>query len=255
MTIRVMVAEDERLVREELIYMLQQEEDLLLCPSAESGEQLLDLYEKYAPDVIFLDIHMPMLSGVDVAKKLSKENKALPLFVFITAYDDYALEAFEVEAVDYLLKPYDESRLKKALDRVRRRMSNALQPDSLISKKERDSSASIPATSKLLIDDGEKVVVLSPESIYYATRVDRFVEIHTENEFVQGKMTLQELEEKLKGFPFFRTHRSYLVNLDYIQEITPWFNGAYNLILKGENKTQIPVSRSAQKKLFKLLEQ
>ncbi|WP_313432399.1 LytR/AlgR family response regulator transcription factor [Siminovitchia terrae] len=253
MTIRVMVAEDERLVREELMYMLQQEKDLLLCPSAESGEQLLDLYEKYVPDVIFMDIHMPMLSGVDVAKKLSKEKAAPPLFVFITAYDDYALEAFEVEAVDYLLKPYDESRLKEALARIRRRMSNALQTDSL--KNEKESSASIPATSKLLIDDGEKVVVLSPGSIYYATRVDRFVEIHTENEFVQGKMTLQELEEKLKGFPFFRTHRSYLVNLDYIQEITPWFNGAYNLILKGAKKTQIPVSRSAQKKLFKLLEQ
>ncbi len=252
MTIRVMVAEDERLVREELIYMLQQEKDFLLCPSAESGEQLLELYEKFEPDVIFLDIHMPMMSGVDVAKKLTKDKENPPLFVFITAYDDYALEAFEVEAVDYLLKPYDESRLKEAADRIRRRLSSSSKS---VSPNEKNSTNSIPASSKLLIDDGEKVVVLSPESIYYATRVERFVEIHTADEFVQGKMTLQELEEKLKGFPFFRTHRSYLVNLDFIQEITPWFNGAYNLILKGEKKTRIPVSRSAQKKLFQLLGQ
>lgn len=255
MTIRVMVAEDERLVREELMYMLQQENDLLLCPSGESGEQLLELYEKYKPDVIFLDIHMPKLSGVDVAKKLAKEMDAPPLFVFITAYDDHALEAFEVEAVDYLLKPYDESRLKEALDRVRRRLFNSSPTEYFNEENNKISSESIPGAAKLLIDDGEKVVVLSPESIYYATRVDRFVEIHTANEFVQGKMTLQELEEKLKGFPFFRTHRSYLVNLDFIQEITPWFNGAYNLILKGGKKTRIPVSRSAQKKLFKLLGQ
>ncbi len=255
MTIRVMVAEDERLVREELIYMLQQEKDFLLCPSAESGEQLLELYEKFEPDVIFLDIHMPLMSGVDVAKKLTKDKENPPLFVFITAYDDYALEAFEVEAVDYLLKPYDESRLKEASDRIRRRLSSSSKPVSPNEKNKRNSTNSIPASSKLLIDDGEKVVVLSPESIYYATRVERFVEIHTANEYVQGKMTLQELEEKLKGFPFFRTHRSYLVNLDFIQEITPWFNGAYNLILKGEKKTRIPVSRSAQKKLFQLLGQ
>ncbi|VEF48198.1 two-component response regulator [Bacillus freudenreichii] len=255
MTIRVMVAEDERLVREELIYMLQQEKGFLLCPSAESGEQLLELYEKYIPDVIFLDIHMPRLSGVDVAKKLIKEKDNPPLFVFTTAYDNYALEAFEVEAVDYLLKPYDELRLKEALDRIRRRLSNF--PPFVSSNEEPEKAAVVPtpSSSKLLVDDGEKVVVLSPESIYYATRVDRFVEIHTANEYIQGKMTLQELEEKLKGFPFFRTHRSYLVNLEFIQEITPWFNGAYNLILKGGKKARIPVSRSAQKKLFQLLGQ
>lgn len=163
MTIRVMVAEDERLVREELIYMLQQEKDFLLCPSAESGEQLLELYEKFEPDVIFLDIHMPLMSGVDVAKKLTKDKENPPLFVFITAYDDYALEAFEVEAVDYLLKPYDESRLKEASDRIRRRLSSSSKPVSPNEKNKRNSTNSIPASSKLLIDDGEKVVVLSPD--------------------------------------------------------------------------------------------
>lgn len=243
--IRVMVAEDERLAREELIYMLQQEQGLLLCPSAETGEQLLELYEKYKPDVIFLDIQMPKMSGVDVAKEIfNKENKP-PLFIFTTAYDDYAVDAFEVEAVDYLLKPYDQERLKQAIERVMRRMK----------QEKAHSPQNSKTTSKLLIDDGERVVVLPPGTICYATRVDRVVEIHTKDEMFHGKMTLQELENRLKGYPFYRPHRSYLVNLDFIQEIKPWFNGAYNLILKDGKETRIPVSRHAQKKLFQLLEQ
>lgn len=252
MTIRIMVAEDERLVREELMYMLQNEEDVTLCPSAETGEQLLELYKKYVPDVIFLDIHMPRLTGVEVARRLSENVETPPLFVFTTAYDEYALDAFEVEAVDYLMKPYDEHRLKQALERVRRRLSQTKEQ-----LKKRNIEKEITKSghmSKLLIDDGERVVVLSPESICYATRVERIVEIHTKKEIIESRMTLQELEEKLKGLPFYRTHRSYLVNLEYIKEITPWFNGAYNLILKDGKESRIPVSRNAQKRLFELLE-
>lgn len=103
------------------------------------------------------------------------------------------------------------------------------------------------------MDHGEKMVVLSPTSISYAVRVERLLEIHTEKEILQSKMTLQELEDKLREFPFFRTHRSYLVNLEHIREITPWFNGAYNLVLKDENQSRVPVSRSAAKRLFQLL--
>jgi two-component system response regulator LytT len=243
MKIKVMIAEDERLTREELAYLLQQEEHFILCPSAENGQQLLDLYDQYEPDVIFLDIHMPSLSGIDAAKQLrnrSIKNKRNPYLIFITAYDEYAIEAFNLEAVDYLLKPYDTERFKKALSRIYKHFE---QPQ---------SQKSTP--SKLLIEDGEKTVVLTPGSIYYAVRSDRFVEIHTEKGSIQTKMTLQDLEEKLTHSPFFRSHRSYLVNLDYIYEIVPWFNGAYNLILKNKEQTQIPVSRSAAKSLFDILQ-
>ncbi|MBM7717462.1 LytTR family DNA-binding domain-containing protein [Siminovitchia sp. FSL H7-0308] len=248
--IRVMVAEDERLAREELIYLLQQEEGLVLCPSAETGEQLLELYEKYKPDVVFLDIQMPKMSGVHVAKEIFKKEKIPPLFIFTTAYDDYAVDAFEVEAVDYLLKPYDQERLKQAIKRVVRRLNQEA-----AQKEKSRGSVNSKTKSKLLIDDGERVVVLSPDTICYATRVERVVEIHTKDELFHGRMTLQELEDRLKGYPFFRPHRSYLVNLDYIQEIKPWFNGAYNLILKDGKETSIPVSRHAQKKLFQILEE
>jgi two-component system response regulator LytT len=243
MKIKVMIAEDERLTREELAYLLQQEEHFILCPSAENGQQLLDLYDQYEPDVIFLDIHMPSLSGIDAAIKLrnrDKENKRVPYLIFTTAYDEYAIEAFNLEAIDYLLKPYDTQRFKQAISRVYKHLEQPL------SKR--------PTSSKLLIEDGEKTVVLTPGSIYYAVRSDRHVEIHTEKEIIQTKMTLQDLEEKLTNSSFFRTHRGYLVNLDYIHEIVPWFNGAYNLILKNKDHAKIPVSRSAAKPLFEILQ-
>jgi two-component system response regulator LytT len=243
MKIKVMIAEDERLTREELAYLLQQEEQFILCPSAENGQQLLELYEQYEPDVIFLDIHMPSLSGIDAAKHLrnhKKKNKRIPYLIFTTAYEEYAIEAFNLEAVDYLLKPYDTQRFKKALSRVYKHLEQPLSQRTTY--------------SKLLIDDGEKKVVLTPQSIYYAVRSDRLVEIHTEKGIIQAKMNLQDLEEKLTHSPFFRSHRSYLVNLDYIHEIVPWFNGAYNLILNNKEQTKIPVSRSAAKSLFEILQ-
>ena len=242
MKIKVLVAEDERLAREELVYGLKQEEDLILCPSAENGRQLMELYKQYEPHVVFLDVEMPVLSGMEAAKQLLDESTRLgkpqPLFVFITAYDEYAVEAFGIEAVDYLLKPYGSARLKEAINRIRKRMAHP----------------PVRTSTKLLVEDGEKVIVLKPDEICFASRMDRMIEIHTKTECVQTKMTLQELEEKLNGYPFFKPHRSYLVNLDYIHEIVPWFNGAYNLILKERSDVKIPVSRKAAKTLFRRLQ-
>ncbi len=241
MKINVMIAEDEYLAREELIYLLEKEKDIALCPSAESGEELVELYLEHKPDVLFLDIEMPGITGVEAAKQIMKSTNNPPLFVFTTAYDAYAIDAFEIEAVDYLLKPFDQVRLHQAMERIRKRLLDSS-----------ESSTHIPgkSSSKLLIDDGEKMIVLSPDSIYYAVPSQRMLEIHTENEVIESKMTLQELEKKLEGRSFFRTHRSYLVNLNHILEITPWFNGAYNITLKNKEKTTIPVSRSARKALF-----
>ncbi|MFC4769934.1 LytR/AlgR family response regulator transcription factor [Effusibacillus consociatus] len=257
MKIRAMIAEDERLAREELAYLIQEREDFILCPSAENGRQLLELYHQYRPDVIFLDIEMPLMSGMEVARELvalaNKTGERTPLFVFTTAYDEYAIEAFGVEAVDYLLKPYDIERLNMAITRVLKHF--LLERDKLSNGPSAQMSFQPPRSSKLLIDDGEKVVVLTPDVIQYAMRTERFIEIYTPKEKIQTRMTLQELEEKVKGFPFFRPHRSYLVNLDYINEITPWFNGAYNIILKNKEKTKIPVSRTAAKTLFAILKQ
>lgn len=246
MKIKAMIAEDERLVREELAYLLQLESDFILCPNAENGQQLIKLANQYNPDVIFLDIEMPKLSGIDVAKQLIEaahhNNQQCPIFVFTTAYDEYAVQAFALEATDYLLKPFDTSRFKEALARIRKKMEQGHAPPPK------------QHTNKLLIEDGEKMHVVAPGLIYFAARDERMIEIHTENEIIKTKMSLQELEEKLSGYPFYRSHRSYLVNLDYIQEIVPWFNGAYNIILKNKKNIQIPVSRSSAKQLFEILQ-
>lgn len=238
-----MIAEDEYLAREELIYLLKQEKNITLCPSAETGEQLLELYYYHEPDVIFLDVEMPGMLGIEAAKRITKLASVQPFFIFSTAYDFYAMDAFEIEAVDYLLKPYDHERFQLTMDRLRKRLKT----------KKGDQHATLsPPNARLLIDDGDRMIVLAPESIYYAVPSNRVLEIHTENNIFESKMTLQELESKLKGYPFFRTHRSYLVNLNHVLEITPWFNGACNVTLKDKKRTTVPVSRSARKTLFEM---
>ena len=248
MKINVMVAEDEYLAREELLYLLGKEKDITLLPSAETGEQLVELYYEHRPDVIFLDIEMPGITGVEAARQIMSSTKDTPLFVFTTAYDAYAVDAFEVEAVDYLLKPFDQVRMQQTLERVRQRKLDKHQE--VNANVTEGGQPKATAGNKLLVDDGEKMIVLSPEAIYYAVPSQRMLEIHTEHDVIESKMTLQELEKKLVGRSFFRTHRSYLVNLNHILEITPWFNGAYNITLKDKEKTTIPVSRSARKALF-----
>jgi two-component system, LytTR family, response regulator LytT len=243
MNIRAMIAEDELMARKELLYLLKDEKDIILTPHAETGEQLIQLYTEHKPDVIFLDVEMPGFTGVEAAKYITEIADAnLPLFIFTTAYDEYALDAFEIEAVDYLLKPYDEVRFKKAMMRIRK---------SYASRAGEETKEEVKVTaSKLLVDDGERMVVLSPDSIYYAVPNNRLLEIHTEDKVIMSRMTLQELEEKLSGLHFFRAHRSYLVNLNHVLEITPWFNGTSNLTLKNKEKTVIPVSRSASKTIL-----
>ncbi|MDQ0154684.1 LytR/AlgR family response regulator transcription factor [Robertmurraya andreesenii] len=245
MKIHAMIAEDEMMARKELLYLLKEEKDIILTPHAETGEQLIELYFEHRPDVIFLDVEMPGLTGMEAARTIIKQETATtPLFVFTTAYDEYAMDAFDVEAVDYLLKPYDEIRFQRTMSRIRKSIANRRNHLAPTEKKVKTT------VSKLLIDDGERMVVVSPESIYYAVPNKRYLEIHTEDKVIMSRMTLQELENQLEGHVFFRPHRSYLVNLNHVLEITPWFNGTSNLTLKDKNRTKIPVSRAASKTIL-----
>lgn len=243
MIIRALIAEDEAMARKELMYLLQNEADFLLSPYAESGEELIKQYRLHKPDVIFLDVEMPGMSGVEAAKAITEEAVKQPLFIFTTAYDEYAMDAFDIEAIDYLLKPYEERNFQRAITRLRKALKTRgnSSPDSEVQT----------ATDKLLIDDGERMVVLAPGSIYYAVPHRKQLEIYTEDKVITSKMSLQELESKLSNQSFFRTHRSYLVNLNHILEITPWFNGTSNVTLKDKAQTKIPVSRAASKILLK----
>ncbi|SES90989.1 two component transcriptional regulator, LytTR family [Oceanobacillus limi] len=242
MKINVMIAEDERIAREELAFLLQQEEDIILCPSAENGEQLLSLYQEYQPDVIFLDIHMPGLSGVEAAETLRHDqDEKKPLIVFTTAYDSYGVQAFDLQATDYLLKPFDQERLQEAMNRIRAGL-NAKEP-------------ARPKIDKLILTVDEKMVVVDPKQIGFAVREGRGLKIYTlKQDVLETKMTLKELEDKLIGYPFYRSHRSYLVNMDAIQEIKPWFNGAYNLIIQDTVQSEVPLSRTSARGLFDVLQ-
>lgn len=258
--IKIMIAEDERLAREELTYLLEQEPDIELLPHAANGKELLELVPLRQPDVIFLDVHMPELEGLQAARML-KASPLSPMIVFTTAYDEYAVEAFGLNAIDYLLKPYSHLRLKETLQRIRSRAHEGLAS----SGEEAHDAANQTATSsteaavrsmrgKLLIDDGDKHVVVDPEGILFAVREERIVRIVTvEGQRITSKSTLQELEERLAGHSFFRPHRSYLVNVNRIAELSPWQNGAYNIVLKDEQRTMIPLSREAARDLFRLL--
>jgi len=250
--IKIMIAEDERLAREELIYLLQLEEDLEILPSASTGRELLELTRIHKPQVVFLDVQMPEMEGIEAASRLKAAFRDI-LLVFTTAYEDYAVTAFGLNAIDYLLKPYSHDRLKETLQRIRERLGASAVP----AVSQTVSPALSPPSrklNKLLLEDGTKHVLLNPESILYAVREERVIRIHTaEGQNVASKLTLQELEEKLKGFAFFRPHRSYLVNINQIEEIVPWFNGAYNIIMKDGKRTPIPLSREAAKELFRTL--
>jgi len=200
----------------------------------------LRLVEEHDPDVVFLDIKMPELEG-DQAARMLAARKDRPLLVFSTAHEDYAVEAFKLNAVDYLLKPTEPQRLRETLQRVRKRLAETSGPQA-------------GKVSKLIVEESSRLVVIDPAAIMYAVRDDRVVRICTETEVYTTRMTLQQLEEKLQAHSFFRTHKSYLVNLQYVSELEPWFNGAYNLILKGPKKVRVPVSRTAAKDLLKRLE-
>jgi len=251
--IKVMIAEDEWLARKELSYLLTQEEDLELLPEAVNGKELLELITQWEPDVIFMDIQMPELDGMKAAKLL---QSAAPqsLIVFTTAHDDHAVEAFGLNALDYLLKPYSHERLKETLTRIRQKR---LTQESLSTPPKKSLMASKTGKwNKLLITDGEKHILLDPETILYAEIEEKTTHLYTTtNRSYMTKMSLNELENKLTGYPFFRPHRSFLVNLNQIEELVPWFNGAFNIILKHDKRTQIPVSREMAKELFRLLKE
>jgi two-component system, LytTR family, response regulator LytT len=244
--VKVMVAEDERLAREELLYLLSKEPDLHILPAASDGKQLMELVRQHQPDVVFLDVHMPGLDGVSVAEQLLKFAHP-PLIVFATADEHHTLDAFRVEAVDYLLKPYDEQRLRNTLSRLRARL--ALHAERIPTKTNR-------TRAKLLIDDGSRMIVIDPRNIAFAEKTEKLTQIHlVDGQLIGSRMSLQELEDKLtQDDIFFRTHRSHLVNMECIEEMEPWFNGAYNLVLKDAKRSRIPLSRGAAKELIRHLQ-
>ncbi|WP_163528378.1 LytR/AlgR family response regulator transcription factor [Halobacillus ihumii] len=241
MRMTVVVVDDERFSREELIFLLEKHPSIEVIGEADSGEAALMKTIQLQPDVLFLDVEMPKMDGMEVAQSV-QELKKVPVIVFATAYSHFAAEAFRHEAVDYLLKPFDEDQFSETIERLKKRLFGSSGPA---------AQAQLPA--KLAVEEEGEISYLDPADILYVYREGRVTKIVGKNKTHDTKWPLKDIEERLEPFSFFRIHKSYLVNLDYVDRLTPWFNGAYQLELKG-HKERLSVSRNYIKALRKQLE-
>ena len=256
---RTLVADDEQLAREELCFLLEQAGDVDIVGQAAEGPAVLRLTEELKPDLLFLDVQMPGLTGFEVARRLMEQGM-LPQLVFVTAFDQYAVDAFSVNAVDYLLKPVDADRLEQTLDRVRGRLASEQAARSTLSSSDLEKvieavQARQGRRDQLAVTVGERFVLVQAEEIVHASLVDEAIVVVTNT--VSGSSnyrTLDELQARLDPAVFWRVHRSHLVNITRIKEIVPWFSRNYLLKMKDPKGTEIPVSRSQTRRLREYLQ-
>jgi two-component system LytT family response regulator/two-component system response regulator LytT len=232
----------------------------------------VDLIEEHHPDLVFLDVQMPGLDGFAAIKRLKerRETKArmsgaseepLPQIVFATAYDQYAVRAFDVNAVDYLLKPFDRTRVEQAVERVRGRMAGVpsgpapeAQIDALLRLLNRPQGAArAPQPAKLIVQAQSRLLLVDQTEICYAAIDDGVIRVVTQGVEGQSKCrTLEELLELLEPALFWRAHRGFVVNINHIREVVPWFKSSYQLRMDDKKQTEIPVSRSQTRRLREL---
>lgn len=241
--IRALIVDDERYSRDELKHLLAEYEDIIIIGEAESGDGAIIKTLQLQPDVIFLDIEMPKMNGMQVAQSL-KEFKKIPLLVFATAFPNFAVEAFRHEAVDYLVKPFDEEQLKDTIFRLKKR---------LVPEDKSNSPKNSQVPFKLAIEGNEEIFYIDPKEIRYVYRDERVSRVVLKDKEYESKTALKEFETRLKELPFYRIHKSYLVNLDHAVRLIPWFNGAYHLEIEGK-KDFLSVSRNYVKGLRSRLE-
>jgi two-component system, LytTR family, response regulator LytT len=254
--LRAVVVDDEQLAREELCFQLERLGGVEVVGQAGNGVDAVRVIEDSEPDVVLLDVQMPGLSGFEVARRLV-DRKLDAHIVFVTAFDQYALEAFEVNAVDYLLKPVEPQRLEQAIDKVRRRVSPPSDRGGKKSIAQEDLERLLQLVAErrdrqeqLAVKVGERFLLIAADEIVHASVEDDAITVVTGN--VSGTSnyrTLDELQTRLDPAVFWRVHRSHLVNIQKIKEIVPWFSRNYILKMKDAKGSEIPVSRSQTRRL------
>jgi two-component system LytT family response regulator/two-component system response regulator LytT len=256
--LKAIVVDDEQLARDELCYQLQQLGEIEVIAQAGNGLEALAAIERNEPDLVFLDVQMPGLTGFEVARRLIEDEQA-PAVVFVTAYDQHAIEAFEVNAVDYLLKPVDSGRLEQAVQRARKRLTSERpgSPADLNDQLERFVKMMTGRQARrdqVAVKVGERFLLVQAEDIIYASLADESINIVTgQVSGTSNYRTLDDLQARLDPEVFWRVHRSHLVNINKIKEIVPWFSRNYILRMKDAKATEIPVSRSQTKRLREYL--
>jgi two-component system, LytTR family, response regulator len=263
MDLRTVLVDDEQLARDELGYLLGQAGGVEVIGQAGNGVEALATIERLHPDLVFLDVQMPGLTGFEVARRMLDGGPASQI-IFVTAYDQHAIAAFEVNAVDYLLKPVDQARLEVALQRARRRISfdRHLDRDNGTASVSADQLEKIvelvterqSRRERLAIKVGERFLLVHAEEILYASLADDSITVVTnQHAGTSNYRTLDELQARLDPAVFWRVHRSHLVNINKIKEIVPWFSRNYILRMKDEKATEIPVSRTQTRRLREYL--
>jgi two-component system response regulator LytT len=266
MPMNTIIVDDERPARDELAFLLKSLPDVTLVAQGKNGLEAVALVKEHAPDLLFLDVQMPGLDGFGVIKKLVERKLPLPQIIFATAYDHYAVHAFEVSAVDYVLKPFDKARIAKAVQRAKKQIEANAPPDerleSLAGQFAANGAASAatgakPGVSlpvKLLVKSQSRLILIDAEDLIFATIDDGAITLTARD--VEGSSnyrTIDELAAALDPATYWRPHRSYLVNINHIQEVVPWFKSSYVLKMNDKRSTEVPVSRAQTKRLRELL--
>jgi len=246
-TISAVLVDDEALALNELAYLLRDFGEVEVAGTASNGIEALDLIEKIEPDLVFLDVQMPGLDGLGVVRRLRETDIPLPHIVLTTAFDQYAVEAFRLEALDYLLKPVEKARLAQAIERARR----------IVEERSAELPSPVrtgPARSRILVRYQGRNLIVDAADIIYVTIEEGVISVVTPDfEGTANYRTIEEMQSDLDPDLFWRVHRSYLVNVNRIREVVPWFKSSFQVKMDDRKQSLIPVSRVQTKKLRLLL--
>jgi two-component system response regulator LytT len=265
MSLSALIVDDEQLARDELKYLLDSVGGIDVVAQGTNGIEAVELIEEHHPDLVFLDVQMPGLDGFAVLNRLRErseamarahpgEKESLPQIIFATAYDQYAVRAFDVNAVDYLLKPFDRTRVEQAVERAKSRMSGGgeTQIDALLRLLNHGTARAHPP-AKLIVQAQSRLLLVDQAEICFAAIDDGIIRVVTQTFEGQSKCrTLEELFEQLDPAVFWRAHRGFVVNINHIREVVPWFKSTYQLRMNDKQQTEIPVSRSQTRRLREL---
>jgi two-component system response regulator LytT len=266
MAMTALIIDDEELAREELKYLLDTTGSVEVLAQGTNGIEAVDLIRTHQPDVVFLDVQMPGLDGFAVLKKLLEhgEGEHLPQIIFATAYDQYAVKAFDVNAIDYLLKPFDRDRVLQAIERARLRLQEVHEHEKISNLSDNTSLSALLKlieqqqqpqrhSGKIVLQANSRLFLVDQKDICFASIDEGVITVVTPNLEGQSKCrTLEELLDQLDPATFWRAHRSYVVNINHIKEVVPWFKSSYQLRMDDKKQTEIPVSRAQTRRLREL---
>jgi two-component system LytT family response regulator len=245
--IRTLIVDDEPLARERLATLLSAEQDIEVIGQCRDGEEAITAIQDHTPDLVVLDVQMPQMNGFDVIEAVGSDR--MPLVIFVTAYDQHALRAFQVRALDYILKPFDRERFSEALQRARKQVEREESGDlgrrllALVKDLRKDQ----PKTDRLVVKSGGRLFFLRMDEIDWIEAAGNYVRLHVGNTSHLLRETMNAIEGRLDPEKFFRIHRSRIVNMERIQEMQPWLNGEYAVLLR--TGTRLTLSRGYREKL------